>query len=78
MEQELPERSLLMVRPSEETIHMQTLQEARLTRRMHFLEKRGEERGVLNEVEGGDAVSFIAPIYCHWRSPWRISYKLLC
>lgn len=61
MEQELPERSLLMVRPPEETIHMQIVHEARLMRMMHFLEKL-EERGVLNKVEGGDAVSFIAPI----------------
>lgn len=66
-----------MVRPSEETTHMQILQEARLMRLMHFPEKL-EERGILNKVEGGDAVSFIPPIYCPWRSPWRISYKVLC
>lgn len=44
MEQELPERSLLMVRSSEETIHIQIMQEVGLTRMMHFLEKL-EERG---------------------------------
>lgn len=76
MEQELPERSLLMVRPTEEAIDMQIVQEARPTKMMHFLEKL-EERGVLNKVEVGDAVSFIAPIYCPWRSPWSISYKVL-
>ena len=78
LEQELTERSLLMVWPAEETIHMQTLQKARLTRVMPFLKKPGEERGVSNKGEGGDGVAFIATIYHHWRSPWRISYKILC
>lgn len=50
MEQELPEKSLLMVRPSEERIPMQIVQEAKLMRMMHFLEndafpwKAGGER----------------------------------
>lgn len=62
MEQELPERSLLMVRSSEETIHIQIVQEVGLTRMMHFLEKL-EERGYWIKLKVGmQSVSLLPSI----------------
>lgn len=78
MEQELPEISLAMMWPGEEMICVQVLQEVGLTRVMPLLRKPGDERGILNEGEGGDGVDFIVTICHHWRSPWRISYRIPC